>query len=569
VEARLVDLRLERTRRWRQPLNEAWLYPSLAILSVLYFLPDVTLHANPYDEGVIVYGALRVLRGELPYRDWWTMYPPGQFYLLAALFKLFGPSLLVERVSNILIRSSLVLLAWRITAPFVSRSTALLCWLVGTVWLGRFSPFGSSVLIALLLSMTSVLLLERHSIDPTSPLRLLLGGMAAGATAVFRHDVGFYASLAGLIVLTFSASTGTVTESGSWARVASRMQGILLYVLGVAIIVLPVALCLVIAVPLKEVIEDLIIFPAHVFPSVRALPYPRPPGLSLFLNGSLSLRSYLSYSLTALPYYVVPLVFVLSMLLLVGRPHVQDSLDRARRWTILHLTLLAGALFPQILVRADLPHLLVFSVPVLLLLPLGQGILKRPSGGASYLPAVAALVLLLPMLVEPVYVKARVILGPPTEALPRSGDWSTLPERRLGYAVADPDELAAVGYIVDHVGPGERIFVGLWTHRRVETNDVLFYFLADRDSATRYHELHPGVATTERVQGEIAKDLAARDVRYVVLWSGADAESTTAANREEGAALLDAYLTRNYRHSATFGAYSIFVRDLSQGSGAL
>ncbi|HEV8700176.1 MAG TPA: hypothetical protein VGV60_02780 [Candidatus Polarisedimenticolia bacterium] len=564
-----MDLRLERTRRWRQPLNEAWLYPSLAILSVLYFLPDVTLHANPYDEGVIVYGALRVLRGELPYRDWWTMYPPGQFYLLAALFKLFGPSLLVERVSNILIRSSLVLLAWRITAPFVSRSTALLCWLVGTVWLGRFSPFGSSVLIALLLSMTSVLLLERHSIDPTSPLRLLLGGMAAGATAVFRHDVGFYASLAGLIVLTFSASTGTVTESGSWARVASRMQGILLYVLGVAIIVLPVALCLVIAVPLKEVIEDLIIFPAHVFPSVRALPYPRPPGLSLFLNGSLSLRSYLSYSLTALPYYVVPLVFVLSMLLLVGRPHVQDSLDRARRWTILHLTLLAGALFPQILVRADLPHLLVFSVPVLLLLPLGQGILKRPSGGASYLPAVAALVLLLPMLVEPVYVKARVILGPPTEALPRSGDWSTLPERRLGYAVADPDELAAVGYIVDHVGPGERIFVGLWTHRRVETNDVLFYFLADRDSATRYHELHPGVATTERVQGEIAKDLAARDVRYVVLWSGADAESTTAANREEGAALLDAYLTRNYRHSATFGAYSIFVRDLSQGSGAL
>ena len=38
---------------------------------------------NVYDEGVMASGADRVLRGEAPYRDFWTVYAPAQFYVLA------------------------------------------------------------------------------------------------------------------------------------------------------------------------------------------------------------------------------------------------------------------------------------------------------------------------------------------------------------------------------------------------------------------------------------------------------------------------------------------------------
>ncbi|HEU4635352.1 MAG TPA: hypothetical protein VFS41_04190, partial [Edaphobacter sp.] len=37
---------------------------------------------GPYDEFLSLYGADRVLHGQMPYRDFWTMYGPAQFYVL-------------------------------------------------------------------------------------------------------------------------------------------------------------------------------------------------------------------------------------------------------------------------------------------------------------------------------------------------------------------------------------------------------------------------------------------------------------------------------------------------------
>jgi len=63
---------------------------------------------NVYDEGLIVFGAQRVLEGDIPYRDFWTLYAPGQFYAVAGLFKLFGSSVLVERLWDAAVRAGVV-----------------------------------------------------------------------------------------------------------------------------------------------------------------------------------------------------------------------------------------------------------------------------------------------------------------------------------------------------------------------------------------------------------------------------------------------------------------------------
>ena len=52
---------------------------------------------GPYDEGLVLFGADRVLRGDVPYRDFWTLYGPAGFYVEAALFRLFGETALVGR----------------------------------------------------------------------------------------------------------------------------------------------------------------------------------------------------------------------------------------------------------------------------------------------------------------------------------------------------------------------------------------------------------------------------------------------------------------------------------------
>ena len=45
------------------------------------------------DEGIILQGAQRILQGEVLYRDFFSFYTPGSYYLLAALFKVFGSSM--------------------------------------------------------------------------------------------------------------------------------------------------------------------------------------------------------------------------------------------------------------------------------------------------------------------------------------------------------------------------------------------------------------------------------------------------------------------------------------------
>ena len=66
--------------------------------------------------------------------------------------------------------------------------------------------------------------------------------------------------------------------------------------------------------------------------------------------------------------------------------------------------------------------------------------------------------------------------------------------------------------ILDHQSPdGEPLFAGLLRHDNVFANDVSIYFLADRPIATRYHELHPGVTTTQAVQEEMVAELQAAD----------------------------------------------------------
>ena len=51
------------------------------------------------DEGIVLEGAQRILRGEVLYRDFFSYFTPGSYYFLALLFKVFGDSFLVARTA--------------------------------------------------------------------------------------------------------------------------------------------------------------------------------------------------------------------------------------------------------------------------------------------------------------------------------------------------------------------------------------------------------------------------------------------------------------------------------------
>src|SRR6266542_5209904 len=69
------------------------------IFATLYVLPSSYRGFNLYDEGIRLYGAMRVMHGAIPYRDFFSIYGPAQFYWPAILFKTFGPQVLVFRAN--------------------------------------------------------------------------------------------------------------------------------------------------------------------------------------------------------------------------------------------------------------------------------------------------------------------------------------------------------------------------------------------------------------------------------------------------------------------------------------
>ena len=92
-----------------------------ALFSALTMLNGI----QPNDEGLMLVAADRIAHGQVPYSDFWWFYPPGQPYLLAGLWKLFGPSLLTWRIVRVLTNAAVVLLAYLLARRQASRGLSL------------------------------------------------------------------------------------------------------------------------------------------------------------------------------------------------------------------------------------------------------------------------------------------------------------------------------------------------------------------------------------------------------------------------------------------------------------
>src|SRR6266567_9098872 len=77
------------------------------------------------DEGIILQGAERILRGEVPYRDFFSFYTPGSFYFVAFLFRFLGDSLVVARMSLAVAGAVCSVITYLLARRVCSRSVAL------------------------------------------------------------------------------------------------------------------------------------------------------------------------------------------------------------------------------------------------------------------------------------------------------------------------------------------------------------------------------------------------------------------------------------------------------------
>ena len=106
--------------------TERWIALLIFLVTAAYLFVFRRYTTVDADEGIILQGAQRILRGEVLYRDFFSFFTPGSYYFLAVLFKIFGSSLITARSALILFGGLFSVVTYLLARRVCRRSSALL-----------------------------------------------------------------------------------------------------------------------------------------------------------------------------------------------------------------------------------------------------------------------------------------------------------------------------------------------------------------------------------------------------------------------------------------------------------
>jgi Dolichyl-phosphate-mannose-protein mannosyltransferase len=531
---------------WRSVATVLFFLSMLLVLALPLKMPP-----NPYDEGHHVYNASRVMLGDVPYRDFWTIYAPGQFYVLAAIFQLLGTNLIVARLYDTLTRFLIAVCVYLLGVRIGARWLAVASCLTSTLLLATgIFDYAYPVFPAVLLGFLSILTLITYA--STDRRRwLVLSGALIGIGSWFRHDIGLYATIAVCLTLVLLGFHRAIRRQDPNRRFRATAKDVLLVIGAQLSMVIPLYGFVAIQGDFHALWNQLIVFPTTELEGVRRLPYPSLIPSALARLGSVSFDEAYQQILPWLRFYLPLLAYGMALLWLAWFILRRDDAFEPKQVGTAAITFFGSLLFTHALGRFDYIHVIPTSIAASLVVAalLDQGARNLPRLGRAVVGIMLAAV-------------AILYFWSPVDMLVSIADnyrpldcYSQL--RRAGCVAINPEEASAVEFIQRNSQEGESIFVGNQRHDRILLNDILFYFLADRPSPGPFAELDPGVATTLPVQKEIVSDIVSRNVRWVVL-----VEMPVGTEPDPGGATyLDEFIRSMYVKVSDLGRYSVWRRS--------
>ncbi|MCA1646816.1 MAG: hypothetical protein LC797_15610 [Chloroflexi bacterium] len=473
------------------------------------------------DEGYFVQQGVRVLHGQIPYRDFESLYAPGLAYTHAALFGLLGgPLLMLPRALSLAARAGTALLLFGMARPLVRQP----------LWAAM--P-GLYLLVALddapvrwephpgwLSTLLAVLAAWCLSHRPTRR-RLAAAGVCAGGAFVFKQNTGVF-MLAAIVVRGAAEAWPTAANltkvthprlvsanaihhrgksSATW-RTAVRQR--------VSVILLPIA----------------------AFGIVTAV-WLAP--LLIALHGDVTHLGVLIGAVNQAGLFAGPEwpVLVPALCLVGGVWLWRSPFDARLRWYVVAGSALSLTQYP----RMDALHL-VWSAPLLLVS--GAVCLDRLRPAIAGLLLLGAFALTAPTLGS----RLAAVQQPsvPIQAVPYAAGIE-VPERTRA------DLEGIVADIQTRTRPNEPIFV--------YPSSPLLYTLTDRPNPVRFDHVNPGAADARQIE-QVMDDLATANVRLVVIsdfWEAAWGPPGPNAD-------LEAWLAGRFTEVARYGAYRVLSADL-------
>jgi hypothetical protein len=493
------------------------------------------------------------------------MYAPGQFYLVAILFRVFGTHVWVQGVAVLLLVAVAAAMLFRILRERlglpVDIALVVTAVFVGMEW--RLSPEMTSYEPVLVCALLAIDLLLQYFAG-AGATRLLWAGAFLGIGAWFKHDVAFYWTTGAAAAIVLSWIAARPNRPSAWIP-PLRAVGCLALPAG-AVVLPVVAWMALMAGP--DAWQDLVRFPATDFPIVRGEPYPSvlPPWHAWLAwlhavgevgNAVAAINQSAVWILATAPQvtFLVGVVWILAQ---------RRKLDPAR--------IAAGLLFlscmPFFWAAAHVQqntHFATMATLSLLVVALAlTSIRNERSAKTRRLLLLAFSMYAVGLLMRPALNASRVLYfwsGTQATSIPIARG-ILLP--RTDRDVYEP----IVSFVQDHIPPTEPIYVGVARHDAIVISNQAFYYLAQRRSVSRFNELHPGFADHPEYQQEIIDAIEHQRVRCVVLWRFGWPTQTLDEIRDRrrarlpqlGARALDEFLRNEFDVLARYGEYDLMWR---------
>jgi len=436
----------------------------LVAFAAWYWLQYFNRSTNLLDEGSTAAQAMRIVNGELIYRDFFTVVTPGSYYTVAGLFRVFGESLMVLRWAALVTGLGILLSTLTVGRHVMVWPFAAAAGLLTTVW-GWFlvTPNFYSLEAALL----SLIALACYVHGAPSWRWMIAAGIAAGATAMVKQNVGAYTA-AGLFI-TIWASRLFDTEA-DW-RGRMKMSG--QFIAGMALPAVATLVWLVASGAGSYLYESWVYYPLVKYTERFARPFP----------DFFPLVESDPYDLwTKLVIYLPVVVYPVSFIAIGIRAwQFQRRGDRAAKHeghALLAIALVGILTLLQAWPRADVPHILFGLQPTFILFGY---LLFCAWRGLSMIPGPHVAIAAIGMIVA---------LAPAATLLWKGyqrTDWeyqnyivAVRTDRAKGILAAGLEAQRidiVTKYIAEHTAADDPVFVVPWASG--------FNFLADRSNPTR------------------------------------------------------------------------------------
>jgi hypothetical protein len=471
------------------------------------------------DEGLLAYGAVRVMQGEVPQLDFVSVQPPLSFYTAAGIFKLFGTSLASLRGFGLSIFLLLPLLIYGVGRNFTS---PILCFAAAAPACILGLPYCSFVPLAVwqgIAASLAAVLLFLPAVFSWRQWLAVPAGVLSAISLFLRHDQAVYTVIS-ILVLVIALS---LARDGSIS--AKNLKNALLFWLaGIAIIFIPAILFWWRIGALPEMFRQLILFPFTTYRKTSSLPFPK----------LIEWRSVWKTAIVLL-FYFPPFVQLIASLYVVRS--IVSRRFRQREAILAFLIVWSALFYLQVLIRSDFTHLVITLPPFFLLTAFGWSVVREKIAGHRNINIVLSAVFAV-LVASFLWIIHSFALPDVT----RANEQLTLD--RGGVRIEQAHEVANFVRRLQASVPPERSMLAL-------PYQPMFYFLCERRNPTRWNYLWPGDQTAHDHERLIEE--AERDPPAVVLLGQQRAVAAFAP-------VIIEYLRARYLWTGDVGDVGIYVR---------